>query len=217
MIRFGTWVGGDRDGNPAVTPEVTMATLELAHDHGLRNLITAVEALAEEISVSTRIKSDRRRTRRIAPSRPQELPPVWQRFHELNANEPYRFKCAFIHQRLINTRQAILQGGRPGPATSCLPSLMNDLDLMDASLRDNDGELMAEGALARLRRRVVDLWLPSRHARHSPALGSSSRMRWPSSTPASGSAIPADRDTRETMLAAELTNPRPLVGSGEHP
>ena len=55
-IRFGTWVGGDRDGNPSVTPEVTMQVLELQHDHGLRNLIAAVEEVAEELSVSSRIR-----------------------------------------------------------------------------------------------------------------------------------------------------------------
>ncbi len=208
-IRFGTWVGGDRDGNPAVTPEVTMATLELAHDHGLRNLIIAVEALAEEISVSTRIKSIGGELEESLRVDQQELPSVWQRFRDLNANEPYRLKCAFIHQRLINTRQAILQGGRPGPIYRLPVDLMNELELMDRSLRDNDGELMAEGALARLRRRVstfgfhlATLDIRQHSARlHECVADLYARI---------GLTYSADRDTRETMLAAELTNPRPL-------
>src|SRR5690606_32479735 len=55
-IRFGTWVGGDRDGNPSVTPEVTMTVLEMQHDRGLRNLIAAVERVAEELSTSSRLE-----------------------------------------------------------------------------------------------------------------------------------------------------------------
>ena len=37
-LRFGSWAGGDRDGNPNVTPDVTLATLAMQHDHGLRIL-----------------------------------------------------------------------------------------------------------------------------------------------------------------------------------
>jgi phosphoenolpyruvate carboxylase len=60
-IRFGTWVGGDRDGNPNVSPSVTTAVLEMQHEHALRNLIAAVEELADELSTSTRIRNVGRR------------------------------------------------------------------------------------------------------------------------------------------------------------
>ncbi len=62
-------MGGDRDGNPSVTPEVTMQVLELQHDHGLRNLITAVEEVAEELSVSSRIRPITRRRWRLRSRR----------------------------------------------------------------------------------------------------------------------------------------------------
>ncbi|MGI8516523.1 MAG: phosphoenolpyruvate carboxylase [Acidimicrobiia bacterium] len=209
VIRFGTWVGGDRDGNPAVTPEVTMETLELAHDHGLRNLIAAVEELAEEASVSTRIKSISPELEASLLVDQEDLPMVWQRFRELNANEPYRLKCAYIHQRLINTRQAILHSGRPGPVYASPTDLTSDLNLMDESLRGNDGELMASGALARLRRRVgtFGFHLATLDIRQHSALLHEcvadlyTRIGLPYSS---------DRDSRETVLAAELTNPRPL-------
>ncbi|MCH8899621.1 MAG: phosphoenolpyruvate carboxylase, partial [Acidobacteria bacterium] len=54
-LRFGTWVGGDRDGNPNVTPAVTAAVIEVQHVHALRNLIAAIEELAAELSSSTGI------------------------------------------------------------------------------------------------------------------------------------------------------------------
>jgi phosphoenolpyruvate carboxylase len=155
-IRFGTWVGGDRDGNPAVTPEVTLEVLELQHDHGLRNLVTAVEQAADELSVSSRIRPI---TADLASSLDEDrelLPRVWHRFRGINATEPYRLKCAYIHQRLHNTRERILGGARhqPGWDYASAEELEGDLSLMAESLNKNAGELLASGTLARLVRRV---------------------------------------------------------------
>ena len=89
--------------------------LELQHDHGLRRLIEAVERLAEDLSVSDG-------TWRVSPelvaSLEQDrelLPLTWQRFHGLNAHEPYRLKLAYIHSRLGATRKRILEGARHQP------------------------------------------------------------------------------------------------------
>ena len=54
-IRFGTWVGGDRDGNPEVTADLTLETLALQHDRGLGFLIQLIEKLSGEMSMSTAI------------------------------------------------------------------------------------------------------------------------------------------------------------------
>ncbi len=155
-IRFGTWVGGDRDGNPAVTPEVTLEVLELQHDHGLRNLITAVEEMAEELSVSSRIRQVSADIASSLDDDREAMPQVWQRFRRLNATEPYRLKCAYIHQRLINTRERILEGARhqPGSDYAAPEQLGAELNLMAESLHKNAGELLASGTLARLQRRV---------------------------------------------------------------
>ncbi|HEX2369593.1 MAG TPA: phosphoenolpyruvate carboxylase [Acidimicrobiia bacterium] len=156
-IRFGTWVGGDRDGNPSVTADVTRRVLELQHDHGLRRLIEAVERLAEDLSVSDR-------TWRVSPElveslqRDRELLPLtWQRFHGLNAHEPYRLKLAYIHTRLGATRTRILEDARhqPGVDYSAPAELAAELELLAASLCDNGGELIAEGSVMRLIRVVA--------------------------------------------------------------
>lgn len=156
-IRFGTWVGGDRDGNPTVTADVTLDVLAMQHDRGLRHLIGAVERVAEELSVSTRIEPITEELSRSLAEDRELLAGVWDRFGRLNAGEPYRLKCAYIHQRLINTRQRIAEGTRHvagvdygGPA-----DLLADLDLVEESLRRHHGALIADGVLVRLRRNVA--------------------------------------------------------------
>lgn len=155
-IRFGTWVGGDRDGNPAVTPEVTLEVLEMQHDRGLRALIAAVESVAEELSTSSRIQDV---TPELAGSLAEDrelLPAVWDRFGHLNSGEPYRLKSAFIHQRLINTRQRILDGTRHAEGLDYAgpEALRAELVMMHASLVAHRGSLIANGVLRRLMRNV---------------------------------------------------------------
>lgn len=156
-VRFGTWVGGDRDGNPFVTPELTTEILELQHEHGLRNLVRAVEDLAAELSTSIRIVDvSEELTASLARDR-ELLPAVWERFGRLNAEEPYRLKCAYIHERLHHTAERIRTGARhePGLDYRSATDLLAELDLMADSLRAHEGTLIADGPVARLTRRVA--------------------------------------------------------------
>ena len=212
-IRFGTWVGGDRDGNPSVTPDVTMQVLELQHDHGLRNLIAAVEEVAEELSVSSRIRPISADLADSLDHDREVLPLVWQRFRGINANEPYRLKCDFIHQRLHNTRVRILEGGRhePGWDYDSPEELLSELRMMASSLEINAGDLLANGTLARLARRVATFGFHlatldvREHATNVhltveelfERIGVDYRDQ--------------DREERESLLAAELMSRRPLA------
>ena len=156
-IRFGTWVGGDRDGNPFVTPEVTMEVLEMQHEHGLRNLIAAIEALSAEVSSSVAIHgiSDEL-TESLARDR-AALPGVFDRFGAMNAEEPYRLKCGFIHERLHATRRRITERSKHRSGRDYLSSeeLIGDLQVMARSLEANHGGLISGGSLARLIRTVA--------------------------------------------------------------
>jgi len=155
-IRFGTWVGGDRDGNPSVTPEVTMRVLEVQHDHALRNLISQVETLAEELSTSSRYRRVSGELSKSLAADRKALPEVWLRFRTLNRDEPYRLKCAYIHERLANTRSRHAAGARhvPGEDYHRSRDLLDDLAIMHRSLHGDTGELIADGVLLRLMRNV---------------------------------------------------------------
>jgi|FLYL01.1.fsa_nt_gi phosphoenolpyruvate carboxylase len=155
-IRFGTWVGGDRDGNPAVTPETTLQVLALQHEHGLRNLIRMVEDLAEELSVSTRIRPVSPELLESLDRDREALPEVWRRFGRVNVNEPYRLKCAYVHARLHATAERLREGTRhvPGRDYSCPEELVEDLQIMRRSLQANAGGTIADGSLLRLLRNV---------------------------------------------------------------
>ena len=155
-IRFGTWVGGDRDGNPSVTAEVTMRVLEVQHDHALRNLSAQVERLAEELSTSSRYRQVSAELSDALAADRQVLPEVWLRFRTLNRDEPYRLKCAFIHERLANTRKRHAEGARhvPGEDYRSSHELLDELGILYRSLLDDAGELIANGVLLRLMRNV---------------------------------------------------------------
>ncbi len=211
-VRFGTWVGGDRDGNPSVTPEVTMDVLELQHLHGLRNLIEMVAELASELSVSSRIRPVSPELEAALGLDRLLLPTVVERFGRINAEEPYRLKCAFIHQRLINTRTRIVEGSRhvPGRDYSTSGELIDELLIMHRSLMENRGQVIADGSLRRLIRNVAAFGfqlavmdIREHAARHHRALEELFGL-------VGVDYDDLDRPTRATVLTEELRSRRPL-------
>jgi len=156
-IRFGTWVGGDRDGNPFVTPAVTMAILEIQHEHGLRNIIKAIESLSAELSSSLAVQGISSGLEESLAADRIALPQVFDRFGSMNAAEPYRLKCSYIHERLRNTRDRFAEGThhRPGTAYGGVTQLLDELTIMRNSLLAHRGALIANGPLLRLIRTVA--------------------------------------------------------------
>ncbi len=151
-LRFGNWVGGDRDGNPFVTPELTMSILAVQHEHGLRGLIRAIEELAAQLSMSERSVAITDELSESLLTDAAAFPDVAERFGVLNAEEPYRYKCAFIHARLQRTQKRIAKAAGFDPVHEYREAgdLLEDLNLMARSLNANLGTSAAEGVLRRL-------------------------------------------------------------------
>jgi phosphoenolpyruvate carboxylase len=155
-LRFGSWIGGDRDGNPNVTPAVTMDVLVLQHGHAIRDLTTLIDALLEDLSPSVRLVGASPELLASIERDIAALPELDPRAKRINAEEPYRLKGRCITQRLANTRARIAAGRphRSGHDYLGTGELLGDLALMRESLVQHRGQLAASGRLDRLIRTV---------------------------------------------------------------
>ena len=156
-LAFGTWIGGDRDGNPNVGPDSVERVLGLQHDHGLRDAIAVVNVLRRDLSSSVRVAGATAELRESLARDLELLPEVEPRFLRLNAEEPYRLKLTCIQQKLVNTRRR-LADGRPreeGRDYVGSDELLAELRVVRDSLLAHRGELIAHGRLERAMRTLA--------------------------------------------------------------
>ena len=156
-LTFGTWIGGDRDGNPNITPEVTKEAVVLQVGHAIRTTISAMNELRQMLSISTRIAGA---TPELAASVAEDLkniPEFEARFLRLNAQEPYRLKATAIVHKLAFTRDRHAAGKAhvPGRDYASSAELLKDLTLLRDSLFAHKGELIATGLLERTIRSIA--------------------------------------------------------------
>jgi len=156
-LTFGTWIGGDRDGNPNITPAITEEAVVLQVGHAIRTTIAAMNKLRQMLSVSTRIAGA---TPELSASVERDLatiPEFEERFLRLNVQEPYRLKATAIVHRLVFTRERHAKRGPhvPGRDYKDTAELLADLTLMRDSLFAHRGELLATGLLERTIRTVA--------------------------------------------------------------
>ena len=150
MLRPGSWIGGDRDGNPNVTADVVRLATGRASYTALEHYFAEITALEEELSMSARL---------VTVS--DDLAGLADNCHEpARADEPYRRAVRVIHARLTATAAEILDI-QPEHALDLglerylTPAeLLADLDVVDRSLRANGSGVLAEDRLARLREAV---------------------------------------------------------------
>jgi phosphoenolpyruvate carboxylase len=149
-LTFGTWIGGDRDGNPFVTPAVTRDVLLIQHEHGIRAAETVIDDLINEVSVSRRLRGVSLDLSASLAADLEKLPELADRFRRVNAEEPYRLKARCIKVKLANTRARLATQAPhvPGRDYQGSAELVTDLELMRASLARNAGQLTATGRLA---------------------------------------------------------------------
>jgi phosphoenolpyruvate carboxylase len=153
VVQLGSWVGGDRDGNPSVTPEVTRAALLELRERALTLLQEEVELLVRELSPSSALVGVSDELLAQLRAGRAALPEVARRFSVLNAEEPYRLACSFIVERLARTRRRLDGGESQGEGRDYQGpwELEADLAVLARSLEANGGALAARGRLARLR------------------------------------------------------------------
>lgn len=148
LLRFGTWVGGDMDGNPNVGADTIRAALAAQRTSVLNNYRNDLHALGEILTQSRgRIGVDAAIETRIAEYTAL-LPDVAARLSPRLTDMPYRQLLNLMRGRL-----AAAQTGEPGAYASA-DALIADLQAIDASLRHHRGEHAGRFALQRVLWRV---------------------------------------------------------------
>ena len=106
-LSIGSWVGGDRDGNPFVTPEVTRATAR-QNAHGVvRQYIETARQLFKRLSLSSSVRAMPEALRESIREDAKRVPGVQENYGRLEQDEPIRLKLRFIRARLEATRDLL--------------------------------------------------------------------------------------------------------------
>jgi phosphoenolpyruvate carboxylase len=148
LLSFGSWIGGDRDGNPFVTPETTVAALELMREQCLRLLEARLEQLAGRLSLSERLTGPAQGLEPILAAGRERFPELAERLTGLNLEEPYRRALTFMRER-IRATQVRAAGAYAEPE-----ELIADLRRVEASLCQGQGALTAGSDLRDVIRQV---------------------------------------------------------------
>ncbi|TFV68518.1 phosphoenolpyruvate carboxylase [Blastococcus sp. CT_GayMR20] len=152
MLLPGSWIGGDRDGNPFVTADALKRATSRQAETALSHHLAELQALGAELSMSDRLVTPTPELYRLAEASRDDSP--------FRADEPYRRALIGIYARLTATARAVL-GRSPGtapehelPAYGSPDELRADLDVVDASLRTHGAGSLADDRLRRLREAV---------------------------------------------------------------
>jgi phosphoenolpyruvate carboxylase len=201
LLRYASWIGGDRDGNPNVTADVTMQTLGTQRELARRTYLSEIAQLRDHFTQAVSEAG-------VSPALHESLPPPPADAAKNHPSvrfmgEVYRQKLQAMHHKLENRDYATSE------------ALLADLMLIDASLRQNHGLHVANGSLRRLIEKVrvfglhlVPLDVREDARRHAIALEEICRfydLRWEGKPYAE-----LDEPQKQALLTAEIANPRPF-------
>ena len=210
ILRPGSWIGGDRDGNPNVTAEVVRLATGSAAYTALAHYFGELTKLEQELSMSGRLVSTSAELGALADTCTEPA----------RADEPYRRALRVIHGRLTETAAEILDRqpehvldiGMPAYQTPA--ELLADLDVIDRSLRTHGSAVLADHRLARLREavRVFGFHLSGLDMRQNSEVHEeviTELLAWAGVHPDYSSLSEPDR---VEVLVGILATRRPLVG-----
>jgi phosphoenolpyruvate carboxylase len=211
FLRLGSWIGGDRDGNPYVTADVVKEALRRQSITALRHHLEQLHTLGSEMSPAALLVTVSAELMGLAESSPDHSP------HR--SDEPYRRAIVGVYARLAATAEALdhYEALRhpiaAAPPYASPAEFLADLDIIHRSLVDNGAALLARGRLRRLRRAVqtfgfylAPLDLRQNSEIHERSIGEMLAAARPGSNYAQ-----LDEAARVVVLLEELATARPLA------
>ncbi len=147
FLRFGSWIGGDRDGNPYCTNDVTERTLGILRNWALDRHIEQCEQAGRLMTPSSQNVQVSQALVDEVKKAVEKWPAVARRLSPLSEFEHYRRWLFVIQWRLQRSRQGKLFGDLPSGAYANVQELRRDLELMRESLRENGGDRIFEADL----------------------------------------------------------------------
>ncbi|KAM0919659.1 hypothetical protein ACQ4PT_008037 [Festuca glaucescens] len=220
LIQFSSWMGGDRDGNPRVTPEVTRDVCLLARMTAANLHFSQIEELMFELSMWRCNDELRVRAEELHRSSRKAEKHYIEFWKQVPPTEPYRVILGYVRDKLYFTRERarhlLTTGSSDIPAESTFVSVeqfLEPLELCYRSLCDSGDKTVADGSLLDFLRQVstfglslVKLDIRQESERHADALdaittylGIGSYRSWP-------------EEKRQEWLLSELRGKRPLFG-----
>ena len=212
FLRMGSWIGGDRDGNPFVTADVMRGTLKLQSSRVLQFYLEELHALGAELSIAAHLADVSEELRALAQASPDTSP------HR--SGEPYRLAVSGIYARLTATAKKLeVEITRPpvgeGTPYGSVREFQADLDVLHRSLIANNARVIARGRL-RLLRRAVDCFgfhLARLDIRQNSAVHERTVAELLDASMPGMSYLALGEEARVTLLTNELRNARPLTSS----
>jgi phosphoenolpyruvate carboxylase len=212
FLKMGSWIGGDRDGNPFVTAEVMRGSLKMQSSRLLRHYLEELHVLGSELSLAAHLADVSEELRALAERSPDTSP------HR--SGEPYRLAVSGIYARLTATAARLEVETSRAPvgeaaAYADVGEFKADLDVLHRSLIANNSRVIARGRL-RLLRRAVDCFgfhLARLDMRQNSAVHERTVAELIDAAILGMSYLDLPEEARIALLAAELQSPRPLISS----
>jgi phosphoenolpyruvate carboxylase len=148
LLTFGSWMGGDRDGNPFVTPAMTADALAIMQETCLTHLQESVLALTHRVTLSSRVAGEPPELAELLDRLGETFPELAAETERSNPEEPYRRLFKLIAARIRATRKS-LDGAYANPQ-----ELLEELHVVERSLRSQGAAFVAADALRDVIRQV---------------------------------------------------------------
>ncbi|KAJ0700895.1 putative phosphoenolpyruvate carboxylase [Helianthus annuus] len=220
LIQFSSWMGGDRDGNPRVTPEVTRDVCLLARMMAANMYFSQIEDLMFELSMWRCSNELRVRAEEIYRSARRDVKHYIEFWKQVPPNEPYRVVLGDVRDKLYNTRERsrhlLAHGFSDIPeefAYTYVEQFLEPLELCYRSLCACGDNAIADGTLLDFLRQVstfglslVRLDIRQESERHTDVLDAITQHL------EIGSYREWSEDKRQQWLLEELNGKRPLFG-----